>query len=57
MDQFVPVPVSVYNKKNLSTQVVTKQELPNYQPEQNPTYRIVSLEKKFKKSCLPMQTL
>ena len=38
MEQFVLVPASVYNK-SLKTQSVTKQDLPNYQAEQNPTYR------------------
>ena len=37
MEQFVLVPASVYNK-SLITQSVTKQELPKYQPSQNPTY-------------------
>ena len=38
MDQFVLVPTSVYNI-SLITQSVTKQELPKYQPSQNPTYQ------------------
>ena len=48
MDQFVLVPVSVYNK-SLVTQSVTKQELPNYQPSQNPTYQTDSLKKEMNK--------
>ena len=48
MDQFVLVPASVYNK-SLLTQSVTKQELPKYQPSQNPTYRIDSLKKEINK--------
>ena len=48
MDQFVLVPASVYNK-SLITQSVTKQELPKYQPSQNPTYQIDSLEKEINK--------
>ena len=44
MDQFVLVPASVYNK-SLITQLVAKQELPKYQPSQNPTYQIDSLKK------------
>ena len=48
MDQFVLVPASVYNK-SLFTQSVTKQELPKYQPSQNPTYQIDSLEKEINK--------
>ena len=37
MEQFVVVPVSVYNSRNNPT-VVTKQELPKYKPEQTATY-------------------
>ena len=48
MEQFVLVPASVYNK-NLITQSVTKQELPKYQPSQNPTYQVDSLKKKLNK--------
>ena len=48
MDQFVLVPASVYNK-SLITQSVTKQELPKYQPSQNPTYQIDSLKKEMNK--------
>ena len=48
MGQFVLVPASVYNK-SLITQSVTKQELPKYQPSQNPTYRINSLKKEVNK--------
>ena len=48
MEQFVLVPASVYNK-SLITQSVTKQELPTYQPLQNPTYQIDSLKKEINK--------
>ena len=48
MDQLVLVPASVYNK-SLITQSVTKQELPKYQPSQNPTYQIHSLKKEINK--------
>ena len=48
MDQFVLVPASVYNK-NLITQSVTKQQVPKYQPSQNPTYQIDSLKKEKNK--------
>ena len=48
MDQFVLVPAFVYNK-SLITQSVTKQELPKYQPSQNPTYQIDSLKKETNK--------
>ena len=48
VDQFVHVPASVYNK-SLITQSVTKQELPKYQPSQNPTYQTDSLKKEINK--------
>ena len=48
MDQFVLVPASVYNK-SLTTQSVSKQELPKYQPSQNPTYQIDLLKKEINK--------
>ena len=48
MEQFVLVPASVYNK-SLITQSVTKQELPKYQPLQNPTYQVDSLKKEINK--------
>ena len=48
MDQFVLVPASVYNKRMI-TQSVTQQDLPKYQPSQNPTYQIDSLEKEINK--------
>ena len=43
MEQFVLVPASVYNK-TVTTQSVTKQELPKYKAEQPPTYQIDSLK-------------
>ena len=42
MEQFVLVPASVYNK-SVTTQSVTKHELPKYKAEQPPTYQIDSL--------------
>ena len=48
MEQFLLVPASVYNK-SWPTQSVTKQELPRYQPSQNPTYQIGSLKKEINK--------
>ena len=42
MEQFVLVPTSVYNK-TVTTQSVTKQEIPKYKAEQPPTYQIGSL--------------
>ena len=38
----------MYNK-SLITQSVTKQELPKYQPSQNPTYQIDSLKEEINK--------
>ena len=49
MVQFVLVPASVYNKC-LTTQSFTKQELPGYQPSQNPTYQIDSIKKELNKN-------
>ena len=43
MEQFVLVPDSVYNE-NFITLSVTKQELPKYQPSQNPTSKVDSLK-------------
>ena len=48
MDQFVLVPASVYNK-SLIPQLVTKQELPKYQPSQNHTYQCDSIKKEINK--------
>ena len=48
MEQFVLVPACLYNK-GLITQSVTKQELPKYQPSQNPTYQVDSLKKEINK--------
>ena len=44
MDQLVLVPVSLYNK-SMTSQSVTKQELPKYKTEQPPTYQIDSLKR------------
>ncbi len=46
MEQFVLVPLSVYNSSNSST-IVTKQELPKYKPEQTPTYHKDTLKKEI----------
>ena len=46
MEQFVLVPLSVYNSSNNPT-IVTKQELPKYKPEQTPTYHKVTLRKEI----------
>ena len=48
MEQFVLVPSSMYNKSSI-TQSVTKQELPKYQPSQNPTEQVDSLKKEMNK--------
>ena len=48
MEQFVLVPASVYNK-SVTTQSVTKQELPKCKPEQPPTYQIDSLKRDINK--------
>ena len=48
MKQFVLVPASVYNK-SVTTQSVTKQELPKYKAEQAPTYQIDSLKRDLNK--------
>ena len=46
IEQFVLVPLSVYNSSNNST-IVTKQELPKYKPEQTPTYHKDTLKKEI----------
>ena len=48
MEQFVLVLASVYNK-SVTTQSVTKQELPKYNAEQPPTYQIDSLKRDINK--------
>ena len=48
MEQFVLVPASVYNK-SVTTQSVTKQELPKYKVEQPPTCLIDSLKRDINK--------
>ena len=48
MEQFVLVPASVYNN-SVTTQSVTKQELPKYKAEQPPTYQIDSLKRDINK--------
>ena len=46
MEQFVLVPLSVYNSSNSPT-IVTTQELPKYKPEQTPTYHKDTLKKEI----------
>ena len=48
MEQFVLFRASVYNK-SVTTQCVTKQELPKYRAEQPPTYQNDSLKKDLNK--------
>ena len=46
MEQFVLVPLSVYNGSN-NPSIVTKQQLPKYTPEQFPTYHKDTLKTKI----------
>ena len=46
MEQFFLVLLSVYNSSN-NPNIVTKQELPKYKPEQTPTYHKDTLKKEF----------
>ena len=50
MEQFVLVPLSVYNSSNSPT-IVTKQELPKYKPEQTPTYHKDTLKKEINQTA------
>ena len=52
MEQFVLVPLSVYNSSNNPT-IVTKQELPKYKPEQTPTYHKDTLIKEINQHLSP----
>ena len=48
MEQFVLVSASLYNNmKSLNTRTVTKQELPNDQLEQTPSYQFDSMKKEI----------
>ena len=53
MEQFLFVPASVYNNKNLDTLAVTKQEFPKYQVDPNPTYKVDSLKREIRKNLFP----
>ena len=44
MEEFVPVPPSVYNSSNNPT-IVPKQELPKYKPDQTPKHHKGTLKK------------
>ena len=48
MEQLVLVPASVYSK-SVTTQSVTKQELPKYKAEQPPRYQIDSIKRDINK--------
>ena len=48
MEHFFLVPASVYNK-SVTTQSVSKQELPKYKAEQFPTYQSGSLNRDINK--------
>ena len=48
MEQFVLVPASVYSK-SVTTQSVTKHELPKYEAGQPPTYQIDSIKRDINK--------
>ena len=48
MEQFILVPASVFTK-NVTTQSVTKQELPMYEAEQPATYQYDSLKRDINK--------
>ena len=45
MEQFAPVPLSVYNSNTNNPNTVTKQELPKFKPDQNPTYQKITVKK------------
>ena len=49
MEQFVLVPISVYNIKLNKPTVVTKKELPSSQSDDKPTYQIESVKKEIQK--------
>ena len=55
MEQFVLVPLSVYNSNNNPT-IVTKQELPIYKPEQSPTYQKDTIKKEINQSVTTSAT-
>ena len=50
MEQFVLVPISVYNSNKTKPTVVTKKELTTYQSEEKPTYQIESVKKEINKN-------
>ena len=52
MEQFVLVPISIYNSKIKPSSTVTKSELPTYQVEKTPEYQVDSLKKDIEKNFL-----
>ena len=56
MEQFVLVPLSVYNSSNNPT-IVTKQELPKYKTEQTPTYHKDTLKEEINQQLSTSATL
>ena len=50
MEQFVLVPISVYNSNIKKPTVATQKELPTYQSEEKPTYQIESVKKNINKN-------
>ena len=50
MEQFVLVPISVYNSNIKKPTVVTKKELPSYQSEEKPTYQVQYVKKDINKN-------
>ena len=53
MQQFVLIPVSVYNNKSLKTQSTTKQELLKYSADRNALYGIDSLKEGKQQKLFP----
>ena len=50
MEQFVLVPISVYNSNKTKPTLVTKKELTTYQSEEKLTYQIESVKKEINKN-------
>ena len=55
MEQFLLVPPSVYKSSNNQT-IVTKKELPQYKPGQNPTYQKDTIEKEINQHLTTIAT-
>ena len=52
IEEFVLVPISVYNSNIKKPTVVTKKELPTYQGEEKPTYQIESVKKDINRNLV-----